>query len=708
MLIAPHHRYSATGSADAPPRIVLPKRRISIPQTFFVEVYRLASVSILAFALSVGFAQWAVAASYDDVLADLPADNHTSMIEHIRTLAREGNPEVFLQLGMLFLAGRDLPQDYSKAALWFRAASAAGQRDGGFYAAVLLDRGLGSPRNAAEAVNWYRWAGRRGHPGAQYGLGLKYATADGVERDDRIAARWFYRAAQQGVAESQLQLARMYSTGTGVPQSPIDAYAWAAIAEASSNQPSLRKEVEKLEASLTDGSISSERVIDAQKIALAWRPKLELDNLGAFRVSDEQAGIAASLAVGTHGAALRWQPSKPSSDVEITGTLQGLAVGSPRLELFSKSGTRSSIVFLVDVSDVDHGSNLQRAKDAVVAIAKQAQPYHELDIATYGDGLQLLDLTGNDTTAVLESLKQVVTHKEPTNLAKALIAAISIPSLTVVDHRSIFVLSDGHFDDHLDVAALAEAGKSSRTSLSFILSQGRGSDTSKLGALAEATSGVVVKDDKLADFLKAPFEVADGGGFAFFTYNLPVKPLWQTDPTFAVTLRQGGQELVLKSEVRLPSASFIDSLRLLAHPYTAPLAAAGNDQAALQRFLESCTGTCPATLRAQAQARLKELEKRRQLSERTTQDEQAYLAAQDDVQKLQAYLSTCSLCAHRDEAESKAKSIQRISEAREYASSHNNIGRLQRYVLTCEVCVFVDDARDEVRTLKEREQRSGR
>jgi TPR repeat protein len=649
------------------------------------------------------------AASYEEVLAELGQTGGQSQeIGRIRALVAKKSPEAFLRLGAVYMAGKDLPQDFAKAANWFHAASDLGNRDAAFFLGVMHDHGVGGPRDPVKAAQWYRRAADRGQSVAQHALGMKYATADGVERDDRIAARWFYRAAQQGLAESQFQLAQMYSTGTGLPQSSVDAYAWAAIAAASTNEPRAHEEAEKLQESLTDGSISSDGVIYAQKVALAWRPKLERDNLSAFRVSDEQAGIAASLAVSTRGAALRWQPWKPSSGVEITGTLRGLAVGPPRLELFSKSGARSSIVFLFDVSDVDHGSNLERAKDAVVAIAKQAQPYHELDIATYGDGFQLFDLIGNDTTAVLASLKQVVSHKEPANLANALIAAISIPSLTVVDHRSIFVLSDGHFDDHLDLAALTEAGKASRTSFSFILSQGRGSDTSKLGALAEATGGVVVKDDKLADFLRAPFEAADGGGFAFFTYHLPVKPLWQTDPTFAVTLRQGGQELVLKSEVRVPSASFIDSLRLLAHPYTAQLAAAGNDQAALQGFLESCTGACPSTLRAQAQARLKELEKRRQLSERTTQEEQAYLAAQDDVQKLQAYLATCSLCAHRDEAESKATSIIRISEAREYASSHNNIRRLERYVLTCEVCAFVDDARDEVRTLKEREQRSGR
>ncbi len=59
--------------------------------------------------------------------------------------------------------------------------------------------GQGVPQDTAKALAWYRKAAEQGHANAQYDLGLMYSEGKSVPQDYVKAHKWFSLAAAQGV-----------------------------------------------------------------------------------------------------------------------------------------------------------------------------------------------------------------------------------------------------------------------------------------------------------------------------------------------------------------------------------------------------------------------------------------------------------------------------------------------------------------------------
>ncbi|MCE2510773.1 MAG: sel1 repeat family protein [Alphaproteobacteria bacterium] len=90
------------------------------------------------------------------------ADIETSLIPS----AESGNVRSQWLLGLVYLTGEDAPQDFAKAAAWFRRAA------------------------------------EQGHPAAQLNLGRMYQLGEGVERDPVRAYKWM-SLATDGFPESE-------------------------------------------------------------------------------------------------------------------------------------------------------------------------------------------------------------------------------------------------------------------------------------------------------------------------------------------------------------------------------------------------------------------------------------------------------------------------------------------------------------------------
>jgi hypothetical protein len=78
------------------------------------------------------------------------------------------------------------------------------------------------------------------------------------------------------------------------------------------------------------------------------------------------------------------------------------------------------------------------------------------------------------------------------------------------------------------------------------------------------------------------------------------------------------------------------------------LASAGTDQSKLEQFLSACGLDCPSDLRTQAQASIDTIKRQTDL---TSQEDAAYLAARGDLDKLRAYLSSCTKCTFSEAAQ---------------------------------------------------------
>ena len=80
---------------------------------------------------------------------------------------------------------------------------------------LMYDTGRGLAVDSNQAVYWYRQSAENGLAAAQYNLGLMYRDGHGVEQDAQLANSWLERAAQQG-----LQAARdLLEAGVHLPTS---------------------------------------------------------------------------------------------------------------------------------------------------------------------------------------------------------------------------------------------------------------------------------------------------------------------------------------------------------------------------------------------------------------------------------------------------------------------------------------------------------
>ena len=99
--------------------------------------------------MTAGLIKAATAAPLDQDLAPLP-DAAPETLRHLARQALEGNADAAHDLGTLYAIGTDLPQDYGRAALWYRRAAAAGVANAVYNLGVLTERGLGWEAVATE------------------------------------------------------------------------------------------------------------------------------------------------------------------------------------------------------------------------------------------------------------------------------------------------------------------------------------------------------------------------------------------------------------------------------------------------------------------------------------------------------------------------------------------------------------------------------
>ena len=78
---------------------------------------------------------------------------------------------------------------------------------------VAYAQGLDVPQDYARAAAWYRKAAEQGDARAQTNLGGMYGNGQGVARDDAQAAVWYRKAAEQGFAPAKTELDAMKSSG---------------------------------------------------------------------------------------------------------------------------------------------------------------------------------------------------------------------------------------------------------------------------------------------------------------------------------------------------------------------------------------------------------------------------------------------------------------------------------------------------------------
>ena len=174
-----------------------------------------------------------------------------------------GEPDVDFLLGSLFEDGKDLPQDYSQAAFWYRRAAERGHVYAQSSLGSLYAEGNGVPQDFGQAAEWLRRAADKGESDAEVNLATLYLDGNGVVQNYQEARQLLLKALEKGDAQAAFNLGVIYGKGLGVPQSPSAAYFFFAISAAGGHGTE-QKEATKAR-DLVATLLTTEQISDSRK-----------------------------------------------------------------------------------------------------------------------------------------------------------------------------------------------------------------------------------------------------------------------------------------------------------------------------------------------------------------------------------------------------------------------------------------------------------
>ena len=144
--------------------------------------------------------------------------------------AQQGKPDAQFNLGLMYLNGEGVAQDYVEAKALFEKAAQQDNVRAQVNLARMYAKAKGGAPNYGMAVYWFNKAATLGYADAQYSLGVLYVNGIGVARDYDKARDLFSKAAQQNNASAQYQLGLMYFKGKGVSINKVAAMKWLILA----------------------------------------------------------------------------------------------------------------------------------------------------------------------------------------------------------------------------------------------------------------------------------------------------------------------------------------------------------------------------------------------------------------------------------------------------------------------------------------------
>lgn len=169
-----------------------------------------------------------------DPISVLDSNQVSSSIDELTKKAEQGNRLIQYMLGSWYHAGQIVPQDYTKA------------------------------------IRWYRAAAEQGHETAQFGLGFIYGGGEGVPQDYQEAIKWYRAAAEQGHGYAQNNLGDMYRNGEGVSKDYVQAYMWLSLAMARITDS--YKEMASSNLEMVIEQMTPEQISQAEMLVREWKP----------------------------------------------------------------------------------------------------------------------------------------------------------------------------------------------------------------------------------------------------------------------------------------------------------------------------------------------------------------------------------------------------------------------------------------------------
>ena len=165
----------------------------------------------------------------DNAAAAMRRGDFETALNELRPAA-ERDPHAQFLLGMLYDAGKGVPQDFAIAASWYRKAARKDHLLAQLYLGMLCFTGDGVKQDYPEAARWLRPPANAGNDQAQFYLGWMHVDGKGVTKNDSLAILWLTRSATQQNTRAMGMLATQLFSRSRNERDLIDAYAWSHLA----------------------------------------------------------------------------------------------------------------------------------------------------------------------------------------------------------------------------------------------------------------------------------------------------------------------------------------------------------------------------------------------------------------------------------------------------------------------------------------------
>jgi uncharacterized protein len=152
-----------------------------------------------------------VASAQDEVLKALPFSKKLK-------LAKAGDDEAKLAVGMAFELGEGTTPDIFQAAKWYRESALTGNIEAQYRLATILMKG--APTIVADkvtALKLFQYAAAKNHAASLNSLGMLALQGEGMGADAKLALANFEKAANLNNAWGQNNLGAMHEKGWGTP-----------------------------------------------------------------------------------------------------------------------------------------------------------------------------------------------------------------------------------------------------------------------------------------------------------------------------------------------------------------------------------------------------------------------------------------------------------------------------------------------------------
>ena len=144
-----------------------------------------------------------------------------------KSMENENNPDAIFNIGLLYMKGLGVEQDYVKAKTIFKKAAHYGSVDAAYNLGVIYKKGLTGHPSTKDAIYWWKQAADYGHADSQFNYGVILAYGKGIKKDEKAAIELWLMAAEQGHEGAIQAIAQSYEQGLfGMPRDPDKAKVW--------------------------------------------------------------------------------------------------------------------------------------------------------------------------------------------------------------------------------------------------------------------------------------------------------------------------------------------------------------------------------------------------------------------------------------------------------------------------------------------------